>query len=48
MTPERIKRRGILQFGLGGIAALGPLPVLAQKSNRPWNRLPTKRVADAS
>jgi len=27
MTPERIKRRGILRFGLGGIAALGPLPL---------------------
>jgi 6-phosphogluconolactonase len=27
MTPEGIKRRGMLQLGLGAVAALGPLPL---------------------
>src|SRR4051812_46341629 len=27
MTPERMNRRGLLQVGLGGVAALGPLPL---------------------
>ena len=34
MTPERIKRRGILQFGLGGIAAFGPLPLATIGASR--------------
>jgi 6-phosphogluconolactonase len=28
MTPERINRRGILQVGIGGIAALSPFPLV--------------------
>jgi 6-phosphogluconolactonase len=34
MTPERVKRRGVLQFGLGGIAALGPLPLTTVGASR--------------
>ena len=34
MTPERIRRRGILQLGLGGIAALGPLPLVTIGAKR--------------
>jgi len=34
MTPERIRRRGILQFGLGGIAAFGPLPLATVGASR--------------
>jgi hypothetical protein len=34
MTPGRIERRRILQSGLAGIAAVGPLPIVAIGARR--------------